>query len=71
VIGPATRQAMQALLKEIQSGTFADEWMAEYAAGKPTLSALAEESAAHEIERVGRRLRAMMPWLNPGAPKHP
>jgi ketol-acid reductoisomerase len=71
VIGPATRQAMQELLKEIQSGAFADEWLAEYAAGKPTMRTLVEKDAQHEIESVGRRLRAMMPWLNPGAPPPP
>ena len=65
VIGPATRQAMQELLHEIQSGAFADEWSAEHAAGKPRIKALAAKDAEHPIEHVGRRLRALMPWLNP------
>jgi ketol-acid reductoisomerase len=63
VIGPATRQAMQKLLAEIQAGAFATEWAAECAAGKPTLSALASRDADHAIEQVGRRLRSLMPWL--------
>ena len=65
VIGPATRQAMQALLAEIQSGAFAEEWLAEQAAGKPRMKALAAKDSKHPIEEVGRRLRALMPWLNP------
>jgi ketol-acid reductoisomerase len=68
VIGPATRQAMHDILAEVQSGAFAGQWMAEYAAGKPTLTALAEQDARHPIEDVGRRLRALMPWLNPNSP---
>ena len=68
VIGPATRQAMKELLVEVQSGAFAAEWAAECAAGKATLSALADKDAQHPIEDVGRRLRAVMPWLNLGPP---
>lgn len=56
---------MQELLHEIQSGAFADEWSAEHAAGKPRIKALAAKDAEHPIEHVGRRLRALMPWLNP------
>ncbi len=63
VIGPATRQAMKEILAEVQSGAFADQWMAEYAAGKPTLKSRSEQDAAHPVEEVGRRLRALMPWL--------
>ena len=65
VIGPATRQAMQELLAEIQSGAFANEWSAEHKAGKARMQALAAKDAEHPIEHVGRRLRALMPWLNP------
>jgi ketol-acid reductoisomerase len=65
VIGPATRQAMEELLREIQSGAFADEWLTEHAAGKPRMKTLAAKDAEHPIESVGRRLRALMPWLNP------
>ncbi len=71
VIGPATRQAMQELLAEIQSGAFADEWAAECAAGKPTLSVLASQDADQAIEQVGRRLRALMPWLAPSSSSPP
>ena len=68
VIGPLVRQAMKELLAEIQSGKFADEWMAECAAGKPKMKDLAARDAEHEVERVGRRLREMMPWLRAQAP---
>lgn len=66
IIGPATRQAMREILTEIQSGTFADQWMAEHAAGQPNLRAAADRDAAHPIEEVGTRLRKLMPWLTPG-----
>jgi len=66
VIGQPTRAAMRELLQEIQSGAFADEWMAEHRAGQPRLAAAAQQAQAHPIEEVGRRLRALMPWLQPG-----
>jgi ketol-acid reductoisomerase len=63
IVGAETRKAMQAILADIQAGRFADEWMAECAAGKPKMSALADEQSKHPIEEVGKRLRALMPWL--------
>ncbi|MEW6252290.1 MAG: ketol-acid reductoisomerase [Planctomycetota bacterium] len=63
VIGPAVRDAMRAVLDDVRSGRFAEEWMAEYAAGSANLRRLLEQDAAHPIEDVGRRLRALMPWL--------
>ena len=63
VIGESTRQEMRNLLKDIQSGSFADEWMAEHEAGKPLFKELESKGQAHPIEDVGSRLRAMMPWL--------
>ncbi len=63
VIGEATRQSMRKLLVEIQSGAFADEWMAECAAGKAKMKAAADREAAHPVEQIGRQLRGMMPWL--------
>lgn len=63
VIGPEVRQAMQGLLKDIQSGKFADEWISEYRAGLPHFRELRKEAADHPLEKVGERLRAMMPWL--------
>src|SRR5262244_1916132 len=61
VIDARTREEMRRLLKEIQSGEFADEWMAEHEAGKPHFRQLEEQARKHQIEEVGQRLRAMMP----------
>jgi ketol-acid reductoisomerase len=64
VINEGTRQAMKSLLADIQSGSFADEWMAEHEAGKTRFKELEAKGQAHPIEEVGRRLRGMMPWLS-------
>ena len=63
VINESVRDQMRQLLKDIQSGAFADEWMAEHEAGKPRFKELETKAIDHEIEDVGRRLRGMMPWL--------
>jgi ketol-acid reductoisomerase len=63
VIGDQARAAMKDILAEIQSGKFADEWMAECKAGKPNMQKQAQAQASHEIETVGKELRQMMPWL--------
>jgi ketol-acid reductoisomerase len=63
VIGPETREAMKRILADIQSGTFAEEWMTEYRCGQPHFRELRKEAASHPIEAVGTRLRALMPWL--------
>ena len=64
IVNAATRTEMQRLLADIQSGRFADEWMAECEAGKPSFTRLETEGLRHPIEEVGNRLRSMMPWLN-------
>ena len=63
IVDARTREEMRRLLKEIQSGEFADEWMAEHEAGKPHFRELETQARKHQIEEVGQRLRAMMPWL--------
>lgn len=63
VIGPEARQAMQNLLKDIQSGKFAEEWINEYRCGLPHFTELRKEAANHPLEKVGAQLRSMMPWL--------
>ena len=55
---------MKTMLEEITSGKFADEWMAEHAAGKPKFKALEAAGRAHPLEEVGKRLRGLMPWMN-------
>ena len=63
VINESTRESMRKILKDVQSGKFADEWMAECEAGKPRFKQLESEGLGHQIETVGARLREMMPWL--------
>ncbi|MCS7224579.1 MAG: ketol-acid reductoisomerase [Armatimonadetes bacterium] len=67
VIGPATRQAMKELLDDIQSGRFAREWVVENQAGRPVFWAEMERQSQHLIEKVGEKIRPMMPWLREGA----
>jgi ketol-acid reductoisomerase len=63
VVGPETRAAMKQILADIQNGKFAEEWITEYHCGMPHFRELRKEAANHPIEKVGARLRAMMPWL--------
>ena len=63
VVGAAVRAEMKQLLDDIQSGRFAREWVLENAAGQPSFKALRRRAAAHPIEEVGAKLRAMMPWI--------
>ena len=63
VVNDETKRRMRGLLAEIQSGAFAREWMKENRNGKERFRRLEAETAEHQIERVGRQLREMMPWL--------
>jgi ketol-acid reductoisomerase len=63
VIGDPTREAMRKILADIQSGEFAREWIAENRAGQENFKRLRQEGADHQVERVGRDLRSMMPWI--------
>ena len=63
VVGAAVRAEMKKILDDIQSGRFAREWVLENAAGQPSFKALRRRAAAHPIEEVGAKLRAMMPWI--------
>ncbi len=66
VVNAAVRAEMQKILDEIRSGAFAEEWIAENAAGRGKFEALREEGQAHQIESVGRELRDMMPFISAG-----
>lgn len=59
-------QGLAAILDEIRSGAFAEEWVAEHKAGRPRFTALRDEGARHPIESVGAELRAMMPFVSGG-----
>ncbi len=64
VISDATRQAMKEILGEIQSGDFAREWIAENRAGQENFKRMREEQAGHQVEVVGKDLRAQMDWID-------
>jgi ketol-acid reductoisomerase len=64
VIGPEVREAMRKVLADIQSGDFAREWIAENRAGGESFDRMRSEAAGAPIERVGKELRSMMPWID-------
>ena len=63
VITEQTRKAMKQMLKEVQSGAFAKEWIDENKKGRPTFNSILEKEDKHPIEKVGAELRMMMPWM--------
>jgi len=63
VIDEMVRAEMEQILREVQDGTFALEWILENQAGRPKFNTLRRIEAEHPIEKVGKELRAMMPWL--------
>ncbi|NPA39408.1 MAG: ketol-acid reductoisomerase [Thermodesulfobacteria bacterium] len=63
IINDSVRAEMKKILKEIQSGEFAREWILENQAGRPVLNALRRKEKEHPIEEIGKKLRAMMPWI--------
>jgi ketol-acid reductoisomerase len=62
-----TRATMRQMLKEIQDGTYARNWIAEDRSGRPSFNATRQRERDHQIEQVGAALRAMMPFLKPVA----
>ena len=64
VVNEETKHRMRSLLSDIQSGTFARDWMAEARNGRQRFQQLDAEAREHPIESVGARLRGMMPWLS-------
>ncbi len=69
IIDDHVRQNMKTILKEIQDGTFAEQWIAESKVGRPNFLRLEAEGKVHPIEVVGEELRAMMPWISAGKTK--
>jgi ketol-acid reductoisomerase len=63
VINAQSRKAMEQILKEIQSGKFTKQWVAEYKAGLPNYKKLLKAGEDHQIEKTGQRLRSLMPWV--------
>jgi len=65
IIDAHVRATMEQVLREIQDGSFAARWIAENEAGLPEFRKMRQAGADHQIEKVGARLRAAMPFLNP------
>lgn len=63
VIDPQVKENMKEILKEIQTGEFAKEWILENKANRPVFNALTKQGENHPIEIVGEKLRGMMSWL--------
>ena len=66
IITDETRAEMRKILKEIQNGEFASEWILENKAGRPSFNAIQRREASHQIEIVGKDLRRMMSWIRDG-----
>ena len=65
IVTPETKQVMQKMLCEIKDGTYARKWIAEDEAGRPWFKATRAKEQEHPIEKVGAKLRDMMPFLDP------
>jgi ketol-acid reductoisomerase len=63
VINESVREEMKKILKEIQTGEFAREWILENRVGRPVFNSLRKQAEQHLIEKVGEKMRGMMPWL--------
>jgi ketol-acid reductoisomerase len=63
LIDERVKAEMKRILDDIQSGRFAREWVLENVAGQPSFKAMRKRAAEHDIEQIGEKLRAMMPWI--------
>ncbi len=63
VVNAATKKEMKKILEEVQNGKFARQWIGENRKGRKQYQAMLKKDLAHPIEKVGRKLRARMPWL--------
>ena len=63
IVTADTKKAMKEVLADIQSGKFADEFLADSKAGQPFLKAHREAASEHQIEKEGQELRKLMPWI--------
>lgn len=66
IVNEQTKAEMKKILKEIQSGEFAREWMDENATGGKRFPELRAKAQQHQIEKVGAKLRSMMSWIGEG-----
>lgn len=63
VINAKTKTEMKKILKEIQTGKFTKQWVAEHKGGLKNYNKLLKAGEKHQIEKTGARLRSMMPWM--------
>lgn len=63
IVNEQTRAEMKKVLEEIQNGQFAKNWLVENQVNRPTFNAIARKEEEHQIEKVGKELRAMMPFI--------
>lgn len=63
IIDGKVRKEMKKVLKEVQNGTFAKQWVKEHQTGRKNYNRLLKESETKDIEKVGKRLRSLMPWM--------
>lgn len=63
IITKKTREEMKRILKEVQTGRFAKEWIRENKKGRPVYNKLTKKEENHKIEKVGKNLRGMMAWM--------
>jgi ketol-acid reductoisomerase len=64
IVTEETKNEMRKILKEVQNGQFAREWILENRAGAPAFKAVRRNERKHELEEVGRRLRRLMTWID-------
>ena len=65
IITDETREAMKGILQDIRSGSYAEEWIDENVNGRPWFNGRRQQARSSQIEKVGKSLRKMMPWLKP------
>jgi ketol-acid reductoisomerase len=63
IVDKSVKKRMKEALKDIQTGKFAKGWIKEYEGGYKKYNALLKEGEKHSIEKVGAKLRSMMPWM--------
>ena len=64
IVNDRVKNEMRKVLKEVQTGKFARQWIEENASGRKSYQKLLASDINHQIEKVGAALRARMPWLN-------
>jgi ketol-acid reductoisomerase len=64
IITEETRKEMKRILSEVQDGSFAKSWILENQANRPSFNAMRKREQEHQIEKVGKELRKMMPWID-------